>query len=155
VPVYPHEAATLERPPDRAVKQGGDASGWPVMDSSYEFLWPIYPMSLIEMTKRDGEVILGYHRSLDRSTGAISVSTVHSPETVIRSVGTRTLRNFRKLVVDRLGNVSEAVRETRTWRGGKAHSNPAHKGKAGKETTALQSDGNAATYHRDAGRGTA
>ncbi len=117
VPIYPHEIATLEKPPERAVQGGGDSSKWPTIDHSYEFLWSIYPMSLIELTKPDGEVILGYHRSLDRNTGALTVSDVNSSTSIRKGIGARTLLNFRKLTVDRLGRVSEVPRETRTWRG--------------------------------------
>ena len=117
VPIYPHEIATLDKPPDRAVQAGGDASKWPIIDRNYEFLWSIYPMSLLELTKPDGEVIAGYHRSLSRNTGALTVSDVNSSTSVRDGIGTRTLLNFRKLTVDRLGRVSEVSRETRTWRG--------------------------------------
>lgn len=117
VPIYPHEIATLDRPPNRAVQAGGDASKWPVIDPSYEFLWSIHPMSLIELTKPDGEVILGYHRSLSRNTGAFTVSDVNSSASIRDGIGGRTLLNFRKLTVDRLGRVFEVPRETRTWRG--------------------------------------
>ena len=117
VPIYSHEVATLDSPPDRAVQGGGDVSKWPVIDRSYEFLWPVYPMSLIEITKSDGEVILGYNRGLDRSTGSLAISEVNLSASIRRGIGTRTLLNFRKLVVDRLGNVSEVTRETRTWHG--------------------------------------
>jgi CRISPR-associated endonuclease Csn1 len=117
VPIYPHEIATLEAPPNRAVQGGGDASKWPTIDCGYEYLWSIYPMSLIELTKPDGEVIVGYHRSLDINTGALNVSDVKSTALIRKGIGTRTLLNFRKLTVDRLGRVFEVPRETRTWHG--------------------------------------
>ncbi len=117
VPIYPHEIATLDKPPDRGVQAGGDASKWPLIDHSYEFLWSIYPMSLIEFTKPDGEVITGYHRSLSRNTGAFTVSDVNSSASIRDGIGARTLLNFRKLTVDRLGRVFEVPREARTWRG--------------------------------------
>ena len=117
VPIYPHEIATLDKPPERGVQAGGDASKWPLIDHSYEFLWSIYPMSLIELTKPDGEVITGYHRSLSRNTGAFTVSDVNSSASIRDGIGARTLLNFRKLTVDRLGRVFEVPREARTWRG--------------------------------------
>lgn len=117
VPIYPHEVATLTKPPCRAVQGGGDDSRWPLIDESFEFLWSIYPMSLLEVTKADGEVITGYHRSLDRNTGALAVSPANISSAVRKGIGARTLVSFRKLVVDRLGRVSDVPREKRTWRG--------------------------------------
>ena len=58
VPIYPHEVAEQERPPNRAV-QSGSADKWPEMDETFEFMWSVYQMSLIELTKTDGESILG------------------------------------------------------------------------------------------------
>jgi CRISPR-associated endonuclease Csn1 len=43
VPIYPHEIATLEVPPSRAVQGGGDASRWPIIDGDYEYLWSLNP----------------------------------------------------------------------------------------------------------------
>lgn len=117
VPIYPHEVATLDRPPERAVQGGGDATNWPTVDATYEFLWSIYPMSLVELTKPDGEVIIGYQRSLDRNTGALTISSVNASSIIKKGIGARRLLSFRKLSVDRLGNVTEVPRETRTWRG--------------------------------------
>ncbi len=118
VPVYPHEVATLEKAPNRAVQGGAEESRWPIMDNSCEFLWSIYPMSLLELTKADGVIIEGYFKGLDRSTGAINISEVTSNQRLAgRSIGARSLAGFRKLSVDRLGQVSEVSREIRTWRG--------------------------------------
>jgi CRISPR-associated endonuclease Csn1 len=118
VPVYPHEVATLATPPTRAVQGGTEQSRWPTMDTTYEFLWSIYPMSLLELTKADGVIVMGYFKGLDRSTGAINISEVTSNRRLAgRSIGVRSLARFRKLSVDRLGQLSEVSREIRTWRG--------------------------------------
>lgn len=117
VPVYPHEIAMESEPPMKAVTANKPMSEWPLIDSSYEFLWSLYPMSLIELTKPDGEVILGYNRGFSRSTGAFTVSPVHDSSDPRPGIGARTLLSFRKLAVDRLGQVSEIAREVRTWRG--------------------------------------
>ena len=114
VPVYPHEVAESEAPPNRAVQGGAE---WPMIDDKHQFLWSIYSMSLIELTKSDGEVILGYFRGLDRSTGAIHLSSVVDSAVLRRSIGARTLLSFKKLAVDRLGRCSEVQYEVRTWRG--------------------------------------
>jgi CRISPR-associated endonuclease Csn1 len=117
VPVYPHQVAMDVEPPCKFVQSGVVEDSWPSIDRSFDFLWSIYPMSLMEVTKPNGEVLTGYFRGLDRSTGAIHLSRHHSKDALIRSIGARTLLNFRKLVVDRLGNVHEVRHEARTWRG--------------------------------------
>ncbi len=120
VPIYPHQIADKQdfpTPPNRAVQAYQDESDWPAIGVDHEFLWSLYPLSYVEVTKPDGQVIGGYFRQLDRSTGAISLSPHHSSQTIIRSIGVRTLLNFRKFSVDRLGNCFEIHREQRTWHG--------------------------------------
>lgn len=117
VPVYPHEIATLETPPMRAIQGGGDDDKWPEIDSTFEFLWSINQLSLLEITKPDGEVIRSYFRSLDRNTGALTVSDISNSTAIRKGIGTRTLLALKKLHVDRLGRVFEVQRELRTWRG--------------------------------------
>jgi CRISPR-associated endonuclease Csn1 len=117
VPIYPHEIVMMDKPPMRAVQGGGDDDKWPLIDSTYEFLWSINQMALLEITKTDGEVIQSYFRSLDRNTGAITVSDISDSTATRKGIGTRTLFVFKKLQVDRLGRVSEVPRELRTWRG--------------------------------------
>lgn len=116
VPIYAHEVVTLDAPPNRAVQANTEENLWPFMDNAYSFLWSIYPMSLLEVIKPNG-VIKGYYRGLDRATGAITLSDVSNSQLITRSIGARTLTQFKKLSVDRLGNVSEIKSETRTWRG--------------------------------------
>ncbi len=117
VPIYPHEIATMDAPPMRAVQGGGDEGKWPQIDSSFEFLWSINQMTLLEITKTDGEVIRSYFRSLDRNTGALTVSDISNSTATRKGIGTRTLLVFKKLQLDRLGCISEVQRELRTWRG--------------------------------------
>ncbi len=117
VPVYPHEIAKEDAPPMRAVQGGGDDDKWPEVDLTFEFLWSINQLSLLEITKPDGEVIRSYFRSLDRNTGALTVSEVSNSTATRKGIGTRTLIAFKKLHVDRLGRVFEVPRELRTWRG--------------------------------------
>lgn len=114
VPVYPHEVATMDEPPFIAMTQTDNK---PDMRDGYEFLWSLYSMSWVEVTKANGEVCEGYFRGMDRSTGAISISLHHSKAALIRGVGVKTLMSFRKFAVDRLGHRSEIARETRTWHG--------------------------------------
>ena len=117
VPIYPHEVATLDMPPNRAVQAGGNEAAWVGMTSEFNYIWSIYSMSLLELVKTDGEIIKAYFRSLDRNTGALLVSDISNSTLTRKGIGTRTLKDFKKLTVDRLGRVSEIKAETRTWRG--------------------------------------
>jgi CRISPR-associated endonuclease Csn1 len=117
VPIYPHEIAAMGSPPNRAVKGGGDDSSWTLIDDSAEFLWSLYSMSFVEIVKPDGEVIDGYVRSLDRNTGAITISPHITTDTIRKGIGLKTLSSLRKFTIDRLGRRFEVSREVRTWRG--------------------------------------
>jgi len=120
VPIYPHQVgdpAGWPAPPDRAVAGGRDEADWPVIDSTYAFLFAVYPLSFLELVKPDGEIVEGYFRSLDRSTGAMTISPDWTKAQIRKGIGTRTLASLRKFTVDRLGRRYEVRRETRTWRG--------------------------------------
>jgi CRISPR-associated endonuclease Csn1 len=120
VPIYPHQIFDKKDwplPPNQAVQAYKPEAEWPLMDINYEFVWSIHSMSLIEVIKPDGVILFGYFRGLDRSTGAIGISNDRSKDTVTKGIGARTLLNFRRLVVDRLGETSEVKREVRTWHG--------------------------------------
>lgn len=117
VPIYVHEAATLPEPPRRAVQAYTAESDWPVMTTDFSFQYSLYGMSLIEVHKKDGEVITGYFRAIDRATGAVSISDISNSGLMRTGIGARTLMKFKKLSVDRLGRVSEIMSEARTWRG--------------------------------------
>jgi CRISPR-associated endonuclease Csn1 len=118
IPIYPHQIATSELPPSKAVKGGGvDEAEWYLIDGNAEFLWSLYSNSFLELTKTDGEIIEGYFRSLDRNTGAITVSSHMTASEIRKGIGVRTLTRCRKFSVDRLGRKFEVERELRTWRG--------------------------------------
>jgi CRISPR-associated endonuclease Csn1 len=120
VPIYPHQVFDAEdwpNPPNKAIQANTDETLWPVIDGETEFMWSLYPLSYIEIVKPDGEVITGYSRGASRSTGALTVSPDASLQTMRPGIGTRTLREFRKFQVDRLGCRNEIEREKRTWRG--------------------------------------
>lgn len=114
VPVYPHEVAALAEPPYLAVSRSDDRAD---MREEHEFLWSLYHHSWIEVIKPDGEVVSGYFSGLNRNTVSISISQHWSKFEVMGSIGVKTLSSFRKFAVDRLGNISEIERETRTWHG--------------------------------------
>jgi CRISPR-associated endonuclease Csn1 len=119
VPIYPHQIATMELPPDRAVVAYKSDEEWTLVDSGFEFMWSLNPMSYVEITKSNGEFIEGYFRGLHRGTGAANVSTHWTLEKDGASdgIGVKTLADFKKFTVDRLGRKFEVQRELRTWRG--------------------------------------
>ena len=117
--VYNNDGTLKDNPPNQAVKGGNREENWPIMDREFSFRFSLYSFSLNEVTKPNGEVILGYFRGLDRSTGAITVSAPENALHLTRSIGAKTLLSFRKFHVDRLGTYlpHEIHQETRTWRG--------------------------------------
>jgi CRISPR-associated endonuclease Csn1 len=90
---------------------------WVPIDQTYEFCFSLSQNSLAEVTTPDGEVIRGYFKGVDRSTGAIALAAPESPRKLRRGIGAKTLTSFTKLAVDRLGGTHEVSREVRTWHG--------------------------------------
>lgn len=122
VPIYRNDVYTSSddkkiAPPSRAVLAKKKESEWTIIDSSFDFLFSLVSLSLVEITRPDGEVIVGYFRSLDRNDAKIKISEHHDLASPQRSHGTKTLLGFKKLHVDRLGRIHEVRREKRTWRG--------------------------------------
>jgi CRISPR-associated endonuclease Csn1 len=117
VPVYPHEVATMDAPPMRAVLAYAAESDWPVIDSTYEFLWSINQKTWLRASKPSGEVVEGYFAGMNRSTGAINLSSQADSDSIKEGIGVKTLLSVQKFSVDRLGRISEVHRELRTWRG--------------------------------------
>ena len=117
--VYNGDGTLKDTPPNRAVQAHKSEEDWPVMDKSFRFRFSLYSFSLIEVTKPDREVILGYFRSLDRSTGTIAISAPENALQLTRGIGAKTSLSFKKFHVDRLGSYTphEIHQETRTWRG--------------------------------------
>jgi CRISPR-associated endonuclease Csn1 len=119
VPIYPHQIAMMDMPPNRAVIAYKSDEEWTLLDDSFEFVWSLNAMSYVEITKSNGEFIEGYFRGLHRGTGAANVSTHWTLEKDGASdgIGVKTLADFKKFTVDRLGRKFEVSREVRTWRG--------------------------------------
>ncbi|MDZ3836313.1 MAG: type II CRISPR RNA-guided endonuclease Cas9 [Rhodospirillales bacterium] len=117
VPIYPHQIVTMESPPQRAVVAHKPEDTWPVIDSSYEFLWALNALQLIEVVKPHGEVIFGYFRGFDRASGNLEVSPPTTLQDSRPGIGGRNLKMLKKFRIDRLGRISEVQREVRTWRG--------------------------------------
>ena len=119
VPIYPHQIATMDTPPNRAVIAYKSDDEWTLLDNSFEFIWSLNAMSYVEITKSNGEFIEGYFRGLHRGTGAANVSKHWTLEKDGASdgIGVKTLADFKKFTIDRLGRKFEVSREVRTWRG--------------------------------------
>ena len=115
--VYNNDEFLKSNPPIRAVAQSKPEKDWPIMDQSFQFCFSLSSFSLIEIIRSDGEIIRGYFRGLDRSKGAITLSNPEDSSRLRRGIGARLLHSFKKFHVDRLGNINEIKRETRTWRG--------------------------------------
>ena len=117
VPIYPHQIATMAAPPDRAVVQAKSEAEWVQIDHNFAFAFSLFPNSLIEVTKSDGEFIGGYFKGMDRSVAAVSIADQLSQHKGKSGIGVKTLLFFKKLSINRLGVVSEVLQESRTWHG--------------------------------------
>ena len=120
IPIYRHQVADKKgypNPPNRAIVAYKDEADWTPVNDFFTFKFSLYPDSYLEAVKRDGEIVEGYYRGVDRSTGAITLSPHHRREQLVRGLGTKTLVSFRKFEIDRLGRKHEIPRETRTWHG--------------------------------------
>jgi CRISPR-associated endonuclease Csn1 len=119
VPIYPHQIATMEAPPNRAVVAYKGEDEWRQIDDTFEFLWSLTAMSYVVAVKSSGEIVEGYFRGLHRGTGAANISRHESlgKEATTDGVGLKTLCEFHKFTVDRLGRKFEVMREERTWHG--------------------------------------
>ncbi len=120
VPIYPHQVADRvgwPKPPDRAVVHSRPEEEWTAVGPPFEFRFSVFGNALLEVAKTDGEILRGYFKGLDRSTGAIALADHVSSQQLTRGVGSKTLLSFRKLSVDRLGRRSLVSGETRTWHG--------------------------------------
>lgn len=119
VPIYTHQVADRKRypvPPDKAIAAHKSEEKWARIDATFEFRFSLYPNSYVEVVKGDGEVIEGYFRSTHRGTGKIVISP-HNRRKEEKGAGARTLLEFRKFNIDRLGRMHEVRREKRTWHG--------------------------------------
>ena len=120
VPIYPHQVAdrvNYPTPPDRAVVAAKPEAEWTQITPDFEFRFSLFPNSLVEVTKPDGEVICGYFKGLHRGTAAITLAAQTSQQSQISGIGSKTLLSIEKKMVDRFGRVAAVSQETRTWHG--------------------------------------
>ncbi len=120
VPIYRHQWADKSLPPPlSAIDAHTREKDWTRINSSFDFLFSLYPDSFVEVVKRNGEYIDGYFRGVNRSTGAITLSPHNrrGKESLVTGIGTRMLGSLKKFQIDRLGRKFEIKREKRTWHG--------------------------------------
>jgi CRISPR-associated endonuclease Csn1 len=120
VPIYPHQVAdrvNWPTPPNRAIVAYANENDWVAVDESFEFRFSLFANSLIEAVKSDGEVIFGYFKGVHRGTGALAIAPHEDSRRIRGGIGAKTLADFRKFSIDRLGARTDITRETRTWHG--------------------------------------
>ena len=123
VPVYVYDVAKGVLP-NKAISGGKE---WTEMDETFDFIFSLYkndlvyvesnkPFNLTSSNKVNKEKIektrsLMYYSGIDSSTGAAGL-IMHDNSFETR-LGLKTLKKFKKYVVDVLGNVTEVKKETR------------------------------------------
>jgi CRISPR-associated endonuclease Csn1 len=117
VPVYPHQMND-DAPPSRYYSGNGGPLDWPILGSNDQFLFSLVLLDLIEVVDTNGVTHRLYFRGLDIDSGRLECAPIFSLDKDLRQRFSPTkIRELRKLVVDRLGRISEAPNESRTWRG--------------------------------------
>lgn len=121
VPIYPHQVMSKKEwphPPMRSEPSGKD------LDETFRFTMGLFPRSYVELTKPDGQLLAGYFKGMDISTGAIHLSDDRDSRRLVdqngnsmRSIGAKTLLTMKKYNVDRFGRRAEVKQEVRTWHG--------------------------------------
>lgn len=120
VPIYPHQVVNKREypvPPSLAIVSNRPEDEWEMITQNHDFVFSLFPLCWVAVITAKGEVIEGYFRGVDRSTGAIEISPHHSLQTSQRGIGTRSLLSLKKFAVDRLGKKSEIKAEPRMWHG--------------------------------------
>jgi CRISPR-associated endonuclease Csn1 len=116
VPIYVADMVNKELP-NKAVTPGVLEEDWIIMDSSYAFLFSLYPNDWVKLRLRK-EIREGYYSSLDRSTGAINLwSHDRNPsigkDGLLRGNGIKNALAIEKYHVDLLGNLYRVHKEER------------------------------------------
>ena len=120
VPIYPHQVADRVNwpvPPDRAPAAHKAESEWTVIDSSFEFCFSMYPNSFVQVVTSKGQVVDGYYKSFGIDGCSIVISSHTNSRENNGSPGSKTLLEFTKFNVNRLGNKHPITSEVRTWHG--------------------------------------
>jgi len=119
VPIYPHQISELSNPPELAIVRGKRLEDEWINVRKYEmnFLFSIYNNSVIKIMKDDDIIQLFYFKGVDRSGATLNVCKIENSKLEVPRIGYKTLKLFEKLQIDRLGNITPAPKEPRTWRG--------------------------------------
>jgi CRISPR-associated endonuclease Csn1 len=85
------------------------------IDESFEFLFSIYPKTLLEFVTKEGLKIIGYYIRMNSSTQGNYNYYLHdsSGNENIKQIGVVTLKSFSKLYVDELGFIHRVGKEKR------------------------------------------
>lgn len=140
VPVYTYDIA-IKKIPNKACVSGKDKEGvikdWVEMDENYEFCFCLYPNDLVEIqSSKMQKPVLGLYKSSDASTASIGVEHLshymlndedkkifHQDKQnrfIIKSLGVKTLKVFRKKTISVLGEVKDAPKCKREGVGNKS-----------------------------------
>lgn len=111
VPVYVSDVMR-RRLPDRAIAAHKPYEEWPVMDSTYEFRFSLYPYDFVRIRLKDRDV-LGYYRKCDSSSGSLTVSSPNKNETHPPRYGARLAEAIEKFEMGILGDYHPVRREVR------------------------------------------
>jgi hypothetical protein len=113
-----HQLANARKwptPPMKACTPGSRPEDWTDMAGA-DFQFSLYPWSFVRLIGRKGTVTEGYYRKMNINDAAIEVCP-HDNASKLNKRGVKTLRDFQKLRVDLLGQISEAETEPRLWHG--------------------------------------
>lgn len=120
VPIYPHQIADPRKwpePPSRAIVAHKEEDEWTPIDGTFDFLFSLSIHDYVEVAKSDGVLISGYYKGVDRAGAQVTVAQHNDLQSQTRGIGSKTLSDFKKFTIDRLGRKFEVPREVRTWRG--------------------------------------
>lgn len=112
VPVYVSDLMA-GRLPDRAIAAHKPEDEWPVIDSTYRFVFTLRPYDLVRVVAKD-EDFTGYYRGTHRGTGALKLTPPNNnTDEHLRSFGARNLVAMEKYHVGVLGDIHRVTGERR------------------------------------------
>lgn len=112
VPIYVSDFKRKEIP-NKAVAANKPESDWVNIDESYNFKFSLFKDDLIRVKDSKNKEYFGYFSGMDRTTGAIDIESPIKKILLGRSIGGRSLKEFKKYQVDVLGNYNEVKKEKR------------------------------------------
>lgn len=120
VPVYGIDIIPKNsKTPLKAIVAGKEESDWPKMNPDH-FIMSLYKDSYIQTVRDTDEIVDGYYRGTDRSSGRITVSphNIRDMQVALKHrVGIKRLKSIRKFHVDRFGQMHEIPLGSEKWPG--------------------------------------